>query len=242
MISEIDYSNKYSSFWKENVPWLEDYYAAVDGKVTRLYLPARFKEKSSHIYITNIIATIHLKNRFIDPLYSIDKSFEDSMPVISAFEKRSRRNSLEEYIITEDHRKLITLQVERMEDRYKNNLHFEPSFPGCGLLGNCEGDLICDKTLVEIKARSKGKRAFDYDDFKQILVYCALNYLAGDIYDIQRIELFNPREGVLWGENLNDFVFMISNSEPSGLFEKMGDFMSSLSEPFTLANFNNFDL
>lgn len=242
MISEIDFSTKYSSFWRENVPWLEDYYAAVDSKVERLHLPARFREKPGDVYITNIIATTHLKNRFSNPQYSIDQSFEESRNFISAFEKKAVKKSLEEYRLTEDHRKLIALQVERMADRYKSDLHFEPSFPGCGLLGNCEGDLICGNTLVEIKARVKGKRAYDYEDFKQILIYCALNYLAGDIYEIKRIELFNPREGLLWGENLDEFVFLISNSEPGGLFEKMGDFMASLSEPFTMADFNNFDL
>lgn len=242
MISEIDFSTKYSSFWRENAPWLEDYYAAVDSKVKRVHLPARFTEQSSYVYITNIIATTHFKNRSFNKQYSINQSFEDSKPVILAFQKRAHRKSLENYQLTDDHIKLISLQVERMEDRYKNSLYFEPAFPGCGLLGNCKGDLMHEKTLVEIKARTKGKKAFEYEDFKQLLIYCALNYLAGDIYEIQRIELFNPREGLMWEEKLNDFVFMISNSEPSGLFEKMGDFMSSLSNPFTMADFNNFDL
>ena len=124
----------------------------------------------------------------------------------------------------------------RLTRRYTGEIIHAPSFPGCGLMANCRGDLLCGNTLVEIKARTtgSGRKPFHPEDFKQLLVYCALNYLAGDAYDIQKIELYNPREGYLWESDVSEFIFLVSNSTAASLFEQTGQFLSALGESIDL--------
>ena len=73
-----------------------------------------------------------------------------------------------------------------------------PTFPGCGWLMECSGDAIAGSILYEIKA---GQRGFRNIDFRQTLIYCALNFAAKN-YDIASVCLVNPRLGVFVEEHL----------------------------------------
>ena len=87
-----------------------------------------------------------------------------------------------------------------------------------------------------------GRKPFRPEDFRQLLTYCAMNYLANNIYDIQKIHLFNPRMGYLWQSDLEEFVFLISNSTSADLFESIGNYLSELSESIDSAmGFYNSD-
>ena len=73
-------------------------------------------------------------------------------------------------------------------------LTFEPRFSGCGIIDECFGDILYEKTLYEVKA---GERSFRSIDLRQVLVYCALDYAAGN-RAISGVCLLNPRHGVHW--------------------------------------------
>ncbi len=111
-------------------------------------------------------------------------------------------------------------------------LIYDPSFPGHGLMANCKGDLLYGTTLVEIKAPNvdEGRKPFNPEDFRQVLIYCALNYLAGEKYVINKINLVNPRTGYLWQSNLEEFIFKISKVSSFELFESIGRYLLDLSE------------
>lgn len=75
--------------------------------------------------------------------------------------------------------------------RRKGDLQPLPSFPGCGWLSECAGDVVAEKTLFEVKS---GQRGFRSTDLRQVLAYCALNFAAKN-YDISHVCLVNPRVG-----------------------------------------------
>jgi len=227
MISEKNFAKRYTSFWVEHTRWFSDYYATTDALGKRKVKPIDLPENPGHVYINNIIATTHFKNISSDPGYDIELSYNESNPLIDAFGKKKREN----YSFTGDNRQIVTIQAERLAALYAGNLIHDPAFPGCGLMTNCKGDLLYGTTLVEIKAyREIGRKPFHPEDFKQLLTYCALNFLAGNIYTIEKIQLFNPRMGYLWQSDLEEFVFLISNSTSAVLFENIGNYLTELSE------------
>jgi hypothetical protein len=227
MISEKNFAKSYTSFWVEHTPWLSDYYLTKDALGKRKVKLIDLPENPDHVGINNIIATTHFKNISSDPEYDIELSYKESIAVIEVFGKKKR----ETYSFTDDYRQIVTIQAERLSGLYAGNLIHDPAFPGCGLMTDCKGDLLYGTTLVEIKAYREFKRKpFHPEDFKQLLIYCALNFLAGNIYPIEKIQLFNPRMGYLWQSDLEEFVFLISNSTSAVLFENIGNYLTELSE------------
>src|SRR6266404_7727905 len=81
-----------------------------------------------------------------------------------------------------------------------------PLFPGCGFVDESEGDLLVGNTLYEIKSAD---RNFRLVDFRQILVYLALNTSART-YDIHNVGLINPRTGVYFEIKVDEFARSLS--------------------------------
>ena len=232
IISEKKFAEAHTSFWKEHLPWFSNYYSTINSLGKRFGRPIEIEEASDQVYINNIIATTHFENISKDPDCKIDKSFKESIPIISAFSKQKRIN----YLLTEEYREIISIQAERLNSKYNKILVHNPFFPGYGVMGNCRGDLLCGTTLVEIKANRQGnRRPFKPADFRQLLVYCALNYLADGKYVINKIELFNPRMGYLWESDLEEFIYVITDSNSSELFENIGDYLSELSDSIDMS-------
>jgi hypothetical protein len=92
-----------------------------------------------------------------------------------------------------------------------------PEFSGCGLLSACEGDLISDGCLYEIKA---GDRPFRISDIRQLLVYAALAY-AKDSLNFDRIGLCNPRKGLIWVKSLDSVCQSVSGQRTSDVLSNL---------------------
>jgi hypothetical protein len=83
-----------------------------------------------------------------------------------------------------------------------------PTFPGCGWLMECSGDVLSGSMLYEVKA---GQRGFRSLDIRQALIYCALNFAAKH-HDIASVCLVNPRLGVFVEEDLEDLCLSLSGA------------------------------
>lgn len=236
MISEKKFSKEYQSFWAEQTPWFRDFYNSDMVLGRRFSTPVALQEDSRFIYVTNIVATTHFKNLTVKPGCTVEESFTDSISFLDVFSETLRRK----YLLSETNKEIIIIQAERLNGFYGGNLVYDPPFPGHGLMANCKGDLIYGTTLVEIKAPSvkEGRKPFNPEDFRQILTYCALNYLAGEKYVINKINLVNPRMGYLWQSDLEEFVNLISGASAAELFESTGSYLLELSE--SLDNAMNF--
>lgn len=227
MISETGFSKRYSSFWKENVPWINDYVRSINvGLVDRLFAPIEIDDKD-HRSINNVVAFTLFKNTAIIKNDDIILAFNEARSIV----KNYPRNNLETYSLTDCYIKIIRDQSSRLFSQFGSKVEFYPQFPGCGIMESCQGDLFYKETLVEIKG---GERLFTPADIKQLVVYCALNWLSNNNYNICCVELFNPRQGTFWSSSVKDMIDSISNIPMEELFDQIGKYLLSMSEEVEL--------
>jgi hypothetical protein len=225
MISEITFSKSYSSFWQEHLPWLNDYVHTVVRNSRRESLEStKIVEDPEHRAINNVMAFTLFKNTVND----VDRSFDILLSETKNILKLFPRNNLQSYALNDLHKSIIIFQSEQLMERYgsKSSL-FYPHFSGCGILMNCNGDLLVDNCLSEIKA---GVRQLVPSDFRQLIIYAALDWIAGSNYKIDSIELFNPRQNIFWSENIDIFIKVVSGETKEELFENIGQFLTYASE------------
>jgi hypothetical protein len=229
MISETSFSRGYSFFWTENTPWIGNFVSSINvGFVERVFSPIAILDDPGHRSINNVVAFTLFKNILSGNNDSIDDAFRESIRIIENYP----RNNLDSFNLTDTYRQIIKTQSIRLIKQYSGlEIEFFPQFPGCGIMESCQGDLYYDKTLVEVKA---GNQAFKPSDIKQIIVYCALNWLSKNPLNIENVELINPRQGTLWRSSLSDLIFSISNLPMEDLFDQFGKYLSSMSEDIQL--------
>ena len=231
MISERAFAESYKSFWMENTPFLSEYCSLPEARGRRFARSVSLPEISYHVSLNNLVATTHFRNITQDPDYPVDQSYRDSFQTLAIFSP----NHLKQYKLNDNYKKIVTIQAERLASQYCGSMIHDPEFAGYGLMGKCRGDLIFGNVLVEIKANT-GKRynkPFENKDFRQVIVYCALNYLAGSPYKIKKLNLFNPRMGFLWQSDIEGFIYRISGATSIELFNSIGSYLLSLSTGFT---------
>lgn len=229
MISEVSFSRGFASFWTEYTPWLGEYVSSINkGIGVRVQAPIIIADDTSHRAINNVIAFTLFKNVIENSNNRIDSAFSESVDIMKNFP----RNNLETFTLTDEYKKIITKLSERLVSQYyTKNPKFYPQFNGCGIMENCQGDLLYNETLVEIKA---GERGLQSSDIKQIITYCALNWLSGKSLNISHIEFYNPRQGILWKSELSDLINSISSLPLEDLFDQIGKYLSELSENIEL--------
>lgn len=105
----------------------------------------------------------------------------------------------------------------------ETDVSFLPRFKGCGLVDECSGDILCGGTLYEVKA---GETHFRGKDFKQLLVYSALNFSSAQ-YQIRRVGLVNPRRKVVVSDTLENFCEKVGGVSAS---ELLGEIIGYLTE------------
>jgi len=89
-----------------------------------------------------------------------------------------------------------------------------PHFIGCGIVDNCEGDILVGTTLYELK---NVERDFRLTDIRQLLTYCALNTASGR-RDIDTVGLINARSGLSYKMNVNKLSFLVAGVSSDELF------------------------
>lgn len=225
MISEKTFARGYSSFWTQNTPWLSDYVSFLNkGSIERTFKPLESSDEAKYRSINNSAAFIEFKQRTIGEELEMSKVIELATENL----KHLPRNELDTYELNDSHRSIILEQSTRLYNTYSGKtLTFDPQFNGCGIIANCQGDLYFDDVLCEIKA---GERNIHSSDIKQLLVYCALNWLSEEKLNIQCIEIFNPRQGIYWNSSLISLMDNISTLPMEDLFEEIGHFVFTASE------------
>ena len=98
----------------------------------------------------------------------------------------------------------------------------DPKFDGCGFINESYGDLISDDKLIEIKS---GERRFNLTDLRQVLIYLVLNHYSKQPFNISSIELFNPRMGIAFAEEVENFCLNISALNSQELFSEIQKFI-----------------
>jgi hypothetical protein len=132
------------------------------------------------------------------------------------------RNGLSTYSLGENYLIIIQIIESRLSNLYgRPGVVVAPPFPGCGILMNCEGDIILDDSLIEIKA---GDRPFLSSDLKQLIIYAALRWLANGP-SLRKFELHNPRLGKRWVSDIDDVMKVIGNNSKEEVYEEISRYL-----------------
>lgn len=210
MISELVLIRSYSTFWKALFPGGEDYIKLINsGLGKKVNDTFNIQDKPHRRALLNSIS-FSIFEKYINKEISheVYKSLEPNSLLLKniAHTERSRLANLRfgkdlSVKISEIDFRLIKWISDALVKNYSKVYRrtIRPKFKGCGIIFEAEGDIIYYNTLVEIKA---GDRNFGIQDIRQLYVYLALNNLSPN-FEIEKIELFNPRTGILWNEHID---------------------------------------
>lgn len=227
MISERQFSSRYSSLWKNVCPMSERFVRRLNLETVRYAEPFDPQCGKNLNGLVNELAVVLCHE-------NIDDKPESEAEYINALDRCL------EYIelvvsrpvdLCDDDRAHVRRDAFHLKHRLatfyrtvlrSNQIQTSPTFEGCGILRSCAGDSIVKDTLIEIKA---GERDFRSIDLRQLFVYMALNF-ASERYTIRNICLVNPRVGKYWIKPVKDVFPKIAGASES-------EVLSDLVECFT---------
>lgn len=213
MISELHFIKTYNFFWNSLFNSAEDYIKSVNSVKIELFpLSIEFNDKPNRRILVNNIAfkmfQLGAEERQL-PSTLISSAIVDLKQITSDQKNRLKNLRFGNLISTDlsaEENSIIISMADRIYNQYhtKEGLVISPLFKGCGMLFSSYGDVIYENTLVEIKA---GDRNFKSIDLRQLYTYMALEY-ASTKRIFNHVELYNPRLGYLWREDIDT----VSNS------------------------------
>lgn len=231
MMSEHQFATGYSSFWREMTPMADAFMRAQNLMLDRFCGPLESTlDPRSRSFINELgfrlFARYAPSHKEIESIKPADVSKELIQEVINYVRRFSAvPNDSAGNISTHELHEAITL-ASRLFAHFKailGEVIFLPRFHGCGLMGECEGDLFVRSILYEVKA---GDRSFRVTDLRQLLIYCALNR-GKSAYPIERVALINPRVGVYWAARLDLVARQVSGTTASQLLDGIVEFLAA---------------
>ena len=233
MISEHRFVSSFSSFWRELLPTGDAYIRNQNLQLQRFETPLDSSlppERRSFVneLAFRLLSLVNAPNG--KPLTDLSKSAMEKAVCETVSYIGRFPQSLEKKVSvpTEDEIREALLLAKRLSSFLQSHmdkgeeLTFFPKFRGCGLIEECEGDVLTGSTLYEVKS---GDRKFRLIDVKQLLVYCALNYV-NTMYNIDRVTLLNPRVGVFLSQPLEVLARGVAGVSASELCSDLIDFIS----------------
>ena len=233
MISERKLCMQHTSFWRQTLPLSEAFVRSANLARERFERPlessvdpdrrALVNETGFKLFAENVengsVLRRNVSLESVDALSSAASSHishlrasgETTSPLLDPVEKAEAAGVAEALLF-------FFATSER-----GSRLKVSPRFPGCGVLRQCEGDVLAGRTLYEIKA---GDRDFRSMEFRQLLVYCTLNHLAR-AQDIEYVAVLNPRLGIYFKTTAEDLVESMSGKRGVELYAEIIDFISA---------------
>jgi predicted DNA-binding protein YlxM (UPF0122 family) len=237
MISELTFSKKFTSFWKQALPNGNEFVRMVNlGLKEVITEPLPEPKRNNNTVLINVTSNAIFDDFVSDILklstissstfISSDEIYQYIDKSISYLNRFSYGTKLKLPLDDIERKEIIDLFniLYRMYVKDVKNIEVAPKFPGCGFISPAKGDLFCNGKLIEIKS---GKRNFSIYDFRQIIIYCTLNYMSKHKYKIDRIELFNPRMGVVYSSSIEGLCRNLSARSDSELFEEIGQYLTN---------------
>lgn len=234
MISEHQFASHYSSVWRATTPLADGYWSVENLTLERVSPPLPALAPKSMRAVVNetafrVFCDLHgrpkpLASTEVEVLAAIEGQLPEAIAYVARFATAPPVHPSD---VEEDCRQEIGNLALRLLHFFPNHepTVLRPRFSGCGLLSECEGDVIEGTCLYEIKA---GDRPFRAVDLRQLLTYAALAYAKGNLA-FTDIGLFNPRTGVAWRKTLEEVSHSLS-----GL--RLSDTLSILVEQFSVAS------
>ncbi len=235
MISETTFAKRFTSFWNELLPNAKNYVRLVNAggkEITHKPLPTPERRQNTALvntlsfglYLFLCANKVEVAAIFA-PTFLDSSEFKGILQTSIDHQKRYGTDVAHTLPLTNSELQQAQLIAKILYARYHIALNpqLEPPFDGCGFLNSARGDIFLQGRLVEIKS---GERTFSVQDFRQILIYCMLNHFGRHPLAISRIELFNPRMGILYSASITEFTTNLSSLEPFQLFAELASFAS----------------
>jgi len=235
MISEATFSKKFTSFWNEILPNSKNYVRLINGGfLDPIYEPFDTAERKNNTALVNVIAFSMLrglcnKEQTLDQIGNIQyfksNHFESLLGKDLSYLSRFSYGAECSLPLSIEEETQTSQLFRQMYIRYvakNSNTKIDPKFDGCGFINESYGDLISDDTLIEIKS---GERRFNLTDLRQVLIYLVLNHYSKKPFKISKIELFNPRMGIVFTEEVENFCLNISALNSQELFSEIQKFI-----------------
>ncbi len=115
----------------------------------------------------------------------------------------------------------LTMYFGEVEAR--KPLTIRPSFPGCGIVNDCQGDVVAGNTLYEVKAVDRG---FRITDLRQLIIYAALGR-SSRAFRFERLGLLNPRTSQCWVRDVDEISYAIAGTSGVELLDAVVEAISS---------------
>ena len=237
MISEKQFSEQFSGFWNQCLPFLTPQVIAqmnVEGTpmpdslgVVATPLDATEDSANNDLVADTGFGIFAAAIREEESVCSIRNVALLEKVTQSAFERIKRLRSAEGKTKMK-HLRAMDDSMEiavRLEDFFENEgagkLLIQPRFKGCGILDSCYGDLFMGNTLYEVKCVERNLRSID---IRQVLTYCALNYQSCQ-FEIDEVCVVNPRRGISFRFSVESLAQQASSKNSAELFHQIGDFL-----------------
>ncbi|QEX20572.1 hypothetical protein FRZ61_04890 [Hypericibacter adhaerens] len=226
MISEITFSRDFSSFWRLACPMMDGFIRQLNrGSYDRDFAPMKVETAPNRRAFVNEVAFsafCAITSSYLQGLkaVSVEDAIAENEPLVRLLASQGERDGDYEQELSSDEVNDAGEQVRRLGRRLgpigpSRAITCRPRFPGCGIIDACEGDVLVDGILFEIKA---GDRSFRSIDLRQLLVYLALNH-AGNGTAIRFVGLINPRVGVSFQMSADEFCFEVSGRSTAQLLD-----------------------
>jgi hypothetical protein len=236
VISETTFAKRFTSFWNELLPNAKNYTRLINaGQFTATHRPFATPTRKQNVALVNVFAFnlyrllatkrtgFGLVSNRLDQHPEYSECFHSAMSYLSRF----GNYQLYQLPLSDEECSQAKELTKILLDKYdwKRNPLIDPRFDGCGCINPATGDIYLPRTLVEIKS---GERSFSVTDFRQLIVYCALNHYSRSPLTIDRIEIFNPRMGALFSEDVNQLSLDLSALAPLELFSEIQRFIADM--------------
>jgi hypothetical protein len=230
MMSEKRFAEVYTAFWQELLPTGERFIRQTNLGLQRYAPPLSSSSAVEERGMVNELA-FRLFCEWLKvgldrsaPVESLSEITQDTVDFILRF----RDSTLKKTVTASEKGTKEAIELARRLRQFftsrpiKSELLPFPQFDGCGFIDPCEGDLFGGATLYEVKA---GDRGFRLVDFRQVLVYCALNHTKKK-YPIKNVVLLNPRRGVFFSENLESLCRGLGGTDSNQVMLDIIEFVS----------------
>lgn len=220
MISETYFCANYGSIWRALTPSMEEFVRRVNlSGYDRFWQPISSNSDPAKRGLINESGFQLFSAIFGSAKAARPTKLDDLIDAAVASAKSSisleNQPDLDEIDIEEA--KEIATRLLRFFGRTPASVSISPNFSGCGIVSNCRGDVIAEDTIWEIKS---GNRNFRSIDFRQLLIYSALDY-AKNGRRLNKIGLANPRTGLTFQTSMDVFSYEISGLHASEVFERV---------------------
>lgn len=230
MISERMFARSYSSFWRALLPYCDAYVRDLNAHLVndRRHAGAARRDLDAMEALPLPSFVRAVVNEAGVRLYRrrCESGSTAAGDVASSIAEAAAWLGVFEPVVPEESAAEVEFLSGRLVATFgldASNKVFGPRFSGCGLLSECEGDVLCGSELIEVKS---GDRAFRSIDFRQVLIYLALNRCAPR-YSIERMSLYNARLDWRVSMELEEMCVRLGGASAPDLLGSITDFAAS---------------